>query len=250
MKPQSLESVAPVAPIRRAKLRDQIYDQIFALVVDGEFAQGTKLPTEIELAERFAVSRTVVREALARLRDDGIVVSRQGAGTFVERRPDSAILRFAPLGSIADVQRCYEFRVALEGEAAACAALRRDPEALRRMETAVDALDDVIRVGAVGTDADFRFHLTIAEATQNPFFVSVMASLNGHVALAISIARSLSLMRPASRIKAVQAEHRAIVEAIRAGDSDRARNAMRRHLDSARKRVFEGTGPEGAAPGS
>ena len=244
MKHQPVDTVAPVPPIRRTKLRDQLYDQIFALVMDGEFAQGTKLPTELELAERFAVSRTVVREALARLRDDGIVVSRQGAGTFVERRPDSAILRFAPLGSIADVQRCYEFRIALEGEAAACAALRRDPEALRRMEHAVDALDDVIRVGAVGTDADFRFHLTIAEATQNPFFVSVMSSLNGHVALAINIARSLSLMRPASRIKSVQAEHRAIVDAIRDGDPEVARSAMRRHLDSARKRVFEGAGPE------
>ena len=85
---------------------------------------NARLPSETELARRFGASRPVVREALARLREDGVIVSRQGSGSYVKRRPDPAVLRFVPVGSIADVQRCFEFRAGLEGAAAALAAER------------------------------------------------------------------------------------------------------------------------------
>lgn len=71
---------------RQVKLSDQIYERIFGLIVSGEFPEKSKLPTEVELADRLKVSRTIVREALARLRDEGFVISRQGAGTFVQRQ--------------------------------------------------------------------------------------------------------------------------------------------------------------------
>lgn len=229
-----------VAPLRQVKLSEQIYAQVLGLIANGEFPEQAKLPTENELAMRFDVSRTIVREALARLRDDGIVVSRQGAGTFVRRRPDSAVLKFAPLGSIADIQRCFEFRAGFEADMAAFAARRADDASIKRIGGALETLDDIIRKGSLGTDADFDFHHAIAEATSNRFFVAVMASLRPHIAFGMNLSRSLSLMHPAARVKTVQEEHRRIFDAICARDAERAHEAMRVHVESARSRMFEG----------
>ena len=86
------------------RLSGGIYEHIFERIVAGEFPGNARLPSETELALRLGASRPVVREALARLREDGVIVSRQGSGSYVRRRPDLAILRFVPVGSIADVQ--------------------------------------------------------------------------------------------------------------------------------------------------
>jgi DNA-binding FadR family transcriptional regulator len=223
-----------------AKRSAGIYQRIFELIVAGEFAVNARLPSETDLAQRFGASRPVVREALARLRDDGIIVSRQGSGSYVKRRPDTAVLRFVPVGSIADIQRCFEFRVGLEGAAAALAADRRDDDDLVAIEAAFGALETCIRDGALGVDADERFHIAIAQATHNDYYVSVQASLHPHIAVGMNLARNLSLLRTAERLRAVQDEHRAIVDAIAARAADAARTAMQSHIDNARRRMFEG----------
>jgi len=223
-----------------AKLSAGIYQRIFELIVAGEFAVNARLPSETDLAQRFGASRPVVREALARLRDDGIVVSRQGSGSYVKRRPDTAVLRFVPVGSIADIQRCFEFRVGLEGAAAALAAERRDDDDLMAIQSAFDALESCIRDGKLGVDADEQFHIAIAKATHNDYYVSVQTSLHPHIAVGMNLARNLSLLRTAERLRAVQDEHRAIVDAIAARAADAARTAMQSHIDNARRRMFEG----------
>lgn len=229
-----------------AKLSAAVYQRIFELIVGGEFAVNARLPSEAELARRFGASRPVVREALARLRDDGIVVSRQGSGSYVQRRPDTAVLRFVPVGSIADIQRCFEFRVGLEGAAAALAAERWDDADLARIAAARDELEDCIATGRLGVEADERFHMAIAEATHNSYHVSVQASLQPHIAFGMSLTRNLSLLRPQERLRLVQDEHIAIVDAIEARDAARARTAMERHIENARLRMFEGAPAQGA----
>jgi DNA-binding FadR family transcriptional regulator len=186
------------------------------------------------------VSRPVVREALARLRDDALIYSRQGSGSYIQRQPDRAVLRFAPVTSIADMQRCFEFRIALEGEAAALAAQRRDPEAMARIDTILKRLDAVIDAGELGADLDFELHLAIARASQNRFYADTMASLQPHIRTGMTLARNLTLLRPRERVLTVQAEHVAVVRAIRDGDAEAARRAMATHIDNARLRVFEG----------
>src|SRR5918994_7616639 len=146
-----------------AKLSAGIYEKLFERIVGGEFPGNARLPSETELARRFGASRPVIRAALARLRDDGIIVSRQGSGSYVKRRPDNAVLRFVPVNSVADIQRCFEFRAGLEGAAAALAAERRDEDDLSNIRAALDALDDCIREGRLGVEADERFHLAVAE---------------------------------------------------------------------------------------
>jgi GntR family transcriptional repressor for pyruvate dehydrogenase complex len=241
-------------PLRQSKLSDRLYEQIFALIVSGELPENAKLPTEAEISARFGVSRPVVREALARLRDDGIIYSRQGSGSYVRSRPDEAVLRFTPIGSIADIQRCYEFRLDLEPGAAALAALRRDTDSIAAIEAALQSLEQILRTAELGVDADFQFHMAIAKASRNQFYAATMASLHRNVTFGMNLARNLTLTRPRARLDLVQGEHIAVLDAIRAGDPAAARQAMWLHIDNARHRVFEGqTGISGmmaAMPGS
>jgi GntR family transcriptional regulator, transcriptional repressor for pyruvate dehydrogenase complex len=221
------------------KLSEQIHDQVLALITGGEFPERAKLPTEVELAARFEVSRTIVREVLARLRDDGIIVSRQGAGTFVKRRPDRA-WKLTPLGSISDIQRCFEFREGFEADMAAWAARRADRTTIKRVGGAVEAYEDAIKDGKPGSHADFDLHYVIAEATRNRFFVSVMTSLRDHIMFGMNLSRDLSRISPTARLKAVREEHRRVFDAIRARDPELAHEAMRAHIEKARFRIFEG----------
>ena len=228
------------APDVEAKLSAGIYEQLFELIVAGEFPVNARLPSETELARRFGASRPVVREALARLRDDALIVSRQGSGSYVKRRPDQAVLQFVPVGSIADIQRCFEFRVGLEGAAAALAATRREDIDLANIKAAFRKLEACIETGQLGVEADEHFHHAIAEATHNQYHLSVQTSLQPHIAVGMSLTRNLSLRRAAQRLRLVQDEHLAIMKAIQGRDPQGARAAMETHIDNARRRMFEG----------
>jgi len=235
----ALERSASTIPLSEARRSTGIYQRIFETIVAGEFAMDSRLPSETELAMRFGASRPVVREALARLRDDGIIVSRQGSGSYVKRRPDVAVLRFAPGGSIDDVQRCFEFRHAIEGSAAALAAERREDADLAEIRAAFEALDTAIRKNEVGVEADERFHLAIAKATHNPYYVSMQTSLQPHIRYGMNLTRNLSRLRKAERVLAVQDEHRIILGAIGTRDAEAARRAMQDHIANARRRMFD-----------
>lgn len=222
-----------------AKRSAGIYQRIFELIVTGEFAVNSRLPSETELSLRFGASRPVVREALARLRDDGVIVSRQGSGSYVIRRPDIAVLRLTSGGSIHDIQRCFEFRHGLEGSAAALAAERWEDADLGELRAAYDALEIVTTKVTLGVEADERFHLAVARATHNPYYVSVQGSLQPHIRYGMNLTRNLSMLRNAERLRRVQDEHSAILEAIAARGPDAARDAMQRHIANARRRMFD-----------
>ncbi len=228
-----------------AKLSAGVYQRIFELIVAGEFTVNARLPSETDLSQRFRASRPVVREALARLRDDGIIVSRQGSGSYVKQRPDTAVLQFAPVNSIADIQRCFEFRVALEGAAAALAAQRWEKADLAEINAKLSALEICIRDGQLGVAADEQFHLAIAKATHNGYYAAVQSSLQPHIAFGMALTRNLSMLRARARLRLVQDEHIAIVEAIAARNPRKARAAMEKHIENARARMFEGAETEG-----
>jgi GntR family transcriptional regulator, transcriptional repressor for pyruvate dehydrogenase complex len=223
-----------------AKLSAGIYEKLFERIVAGEFPVNARLPSETELARRFGASRPVVREALARLRDDGLIVSRQGSGSYVKRRPDQAVLQFVPVGSIADIQRCFEFRAGLEAAAAALAATRWEEGDLADIKAAFDELEACIETGQLGVEADEHFHRAIAEATHNQYHVSVQVSLQPHIAFGMTLTRNLSLRRAAERLRLVQDEHLAVLRAIERRDAEGARAAMAAHIENARRRMFEG----------
>lgn len=219
-------------------LVDRVYREILGSIIAGEFGEGDKLPTELALTERFTASRPTIREALSRLRADGITSTRQGSGTYVRRRPDPDLPRFAPLETLSDVQRCFEFRIVTESGAAGLAATQASEADIAEIEHRFRQLDAVIREHGVGSSEDFDFHLAVARATHNQFFASAIASMQEQLTASMTLMRSLSLAKSMERQHIVQAEHEVVMRAIRARDPEAAAAGMRRHLENARDRMF------------
>src|ERR1700732_2865711 len=176
-----------------ARYADRIYENILEQIVAGEFKIGERLPSESQLGTQYAVSRAVVREALVRLHADGVAVTRRGAGTYVQRQPGREFLRLAPIGGVADLMRCFEFRIALEGEAAALAAQRRTDEHMAVMDEAFKKLDEANAAGEVGVELDISYHVPIARASRNQLFVQTLDALAVHTFNGMNITRNLSI---------------------------------------------------------
>ncbi len=227
-------------PERDWSLADLVYERILTRIVDGEFPLNTKLPAEKVLSEEMGVSRPVLREALQQLREDGVIFSRQGSGSYVQRQPDKAVLQFAPVGSIADIQRNFEFRAVIESEAAGFAAQRWTEATLARIHAAFKALEACIDKGQLGDDEDSQLHLAISAAAENDYFYNTVHSMKSQTLKGMNLARNLSLAKPEARLRVVQNEHREVIDAIEARSADTARLAMRKHIENARQRVFDG----------
>lgn len=202
----------------------------------GPLKAGDRLPTEQGLIGDLGVSRTVVREAVARLQARGMVEVRHGAGVFVAEAGRRASLNkvVADLSQVSTVLDVLEIRLAVEVEAAALAAARRTPSQEARIREAFQAIAASIKRGEQATEADFAFHRAVAEATNNRIFVEFLEGLGQR---SIPRAQVSASRRPdTAYLQKVQQEHAAVVEAIASADADRARNAMRRHLQESQKR--------------
>lgn len=219
----------PQAP----NLRSGLVNTLIAQIESGDLAPGQRLPTEQEIVAATGVSRTVVREALASLRARGLITTRQGLGAFVAKDPPPRTFSILPddLESIDEVLRVLELRMGIEVEAAGLAAERRSDDALRQMNSRLDALDAAVRAGSAGLEEDFGFHRAILAATQNANFTRLFDTF-GSAMIPRQWTR-LDRMTDTEREKyltRMQHEHRAILAAIEARDVNAARRAMRSHL--------------------
>lgn len=224
---------------RRPKLADRVVEAIRGRIADGSLVPGSQLPTEGRLCEEYGVSRTVVREAIARLAADGLVTPRQGSGVFVNERPETDVgaLLAEISGKVSMVLNVLEVRMAVEIEAAALAAQRRSASQEAHMLEAFNAFGRDLRAGRPTGAADFAFHRAIAEATNNPFYVEILDVL-GRRTIPRDLVTMVSsrLLQSQEYQEKLQAEHGAILAAISDGDADSARDAMRRHLSASRRR--------------
>ena len=225
----------PPTPSRASELVDRLAGEITSCRIEP----GARLPTEQAMMASFGVSRTVVREAVAALRAEGLVETRQGVGAFVTRDVQRRPFRIDPaeVRSIADVLNVMELRTGVEVEAAGIAAERITASTRNRIDRALHAFDLALQRGEAAIEEDFRFHQAIAEAARNPQFVRFLEFLGRFLiprqSVRIGLQRSQDLRVYLERI---QSEHRRIYDAIRAGDAPAARRAMRRHLMNSRRR--------------
>ncbi|MEF2072013.1 FadR/GntR family transcriptional regulator [Consotaella aegiceratis] len=228
------------APRSRALFSNRVYHLLSSRIASGEYAADQKLPSEKELALQFDVSRPIVREALERLRRDGLIYSRQGAGSFVRQVVEQRLLGFPPVETIADIQRCYEFRLTIEPDAAFFAAQRRNAEGVERIAEVLELLRNATRQQRHREDADYAFHRSVSEASNNHYYVSAMRALRPHIGVGMKL-HGMALMMPShDGLQNVFEEHTGIYEAIRDGDAELARERMRQHLQDSRDRLFEG----------
>lgn len=217
-----------------AALRDTLREAIRS----GQYQPGQKLPSEANLTAEHNVSRTVVREAIAALRADGLVATRQGAGAFVIE-PSAAIpLPFQGVdhAKISSVIELLELRAPVEIEAAGLAAMRRSPAQEENIIERHRAIMATIQAGGETIEADFNLHQAIAEATNNPRFVEFLRLIGQGMIPRAALHSAESQRENSDYLQRLNAEHERIVTAISNGEVDAAREAMRVHLSGSQQR--------------
>jgi GntR family transcriptional repressor for pyruvate dehydrogenase complex len=206
-------------------------------IAQGRLKPGAQLPTEQALSQTFGVSRNVVREAIARLRSEGRVWSRQGRGAFVSEASHSTVLTIDYDESRgADAFRdLFELRGILEVQAAGLAAARRTADDLVSLREAHEAMAAAPYGSIAWLKADLGVHRAIAAATCNGYMVQFIGFVSERVRE--SILASGNQHKSDEMAKATLSEHERILATIEAGDSAAAQEAMRLHLDGAAERV-------------
>jgi len=216
--------------VKTSRLFEQIVQQVEESITKGQLKPGDQLPAERDLAQRFGVSRTAVREAVKTLREKGLVEAYSGRGTFVTNGTSHAIrqsldlmIRFNQQEGSANLA---ELRQVLEPEIAGLAAFRIEEQLLSTMREAVAIMDRNLDDPDAYVEADLDFHLALAEAAGNPLILSLLDSIVG------------LLREQRTRIFDVdggpergQFHHKRILAAIERRNPEAAREAMRSHLE-------------------
>lgn len=222
-------------------LSTRIYALVVEAILRGDFSPTGKLPTESELAATFGVSRPTIREALSRLRCDGVIDSRRGAGSFVIRKPGALVAAMTPIRNLADIERYYTFRSCVEAGAAAAAAEFRDSADIDALYAAYEALNATMESGQSGIDEDVVLHLAIARCSHNPFFITTIETSVAPIRQFMELARNAQDKKSPERVGETQDEHRAVIDAIVRRSPADAAEAIRAHVLNAKRRIFEAT---------
>lgn len=229
--------------VRTSRLYEQILQQIEDAILKGTLKPGDQLPAERELAQQFGVSRTAVREAVKALREKGLVEAYSGRGTFVTDGTSQAVRQSLDLmmkiGQPGGTTHLAEVRAILEPEIAALAAVRAEEEDIATMREAVAVMDRSGVDGDAFIEADLDFHLSLAEAAANPLILSLIDSIVG-----LLREQRMRVFKVAGGPERGQFHHKRILEAVERRDSEKAREAMRAHLQQVREDCPVETGDE------
>jgi GntR family transcriptional repressor for pyruvate dehydrogenase complex len=223
------------------RLSSRVYESLSHAIHCGLLPVGARLPSEGELATLFNVSRPVVRQALAGLRQEGLLQSQRGSGSYVQNSPPG-LDGMGTLPSGADLSRILqgvELRLVIEPEAAYMAAMRRSTADLHRLTESVRAFERATRLGEPTHTHDYGFHQGVARATANPRLADAVRALEYDVSHAVRVWRHWGRMRPTARLQDPVDEHRMVLDCIRTQDAEGARRAMRSHIEKARVRMIE-----------
>lgn len=220
--------------VKASRLYEQIVQQVEDSILQGQLKPGDQLPAERDLAQRFGVSRTAVREAVKALCEKGLVEAQSGRGTFVTKPSSQAMWQSLDLmvriNKREGSAHLAELRAVLEPEIAALASPRIEEQLLSTMRETVATMDRSLHDPEAYIEADLDFHLALAEAAGNPLILSLLDSIVG------------LLREQRGRIFKVdggpergQFHHKRILAAIERRDPDAARDAMRAHLQQVRE---------------
>jgi len=235
--PKKIEAFVKLPTLERhTHLPTRVANLIAEEIHAGRLKPGDQLPPEHTLAATLGVSRNVVREAIARLRSDGIVQSRQGVGAFLARGASALRFNADALKDSEEFAHVFELRGILEIRAAGLAAERHDPRAMKEIKSALERMRNAEEWNQGGVDADLDFHRAVARATGNPYLLKFVAFVSEQVRESIAKTRE-RIGAVAEIVEVTIAEHAAIYEAIREGSPEAARKAMARHIRNAGARL-------------
>lgn len=221
-------------------LSEQVTKTLQEEILGGKYLPGIQLPSGKDLAELFGVSITVIREALSRLKAEGLIASRQGKGVFVSQdhkaRPFRLGITNITRQSLSDV---IELRIGVEVEAAGLAAERRGASDLKIMAACLKAMKPASKPSKEALSADIEFHRAIAMATRNQMIISFIEFLEPILQETMAVARANSSQRAEFELASFQ-EHHEVYEAIKEKDKERAKAAMRVNLEGGLRRLTPG----------
>ncbi len=232
--------------IERKKVSSLVLEQLINMLKSGELPVNSKLPTEMELAKSFGVSRGPIREALSVLEASGIIESRQGGGSWIKEVNLANMFEQVQFKMV-DIKQVYdllEMRTIIESEAAYLAAKRHKIKDMDDLLTSLETFSKVVEdEQEVGYEADYAFHRILVRSAYNPFLTETMNHLSElHLkALKFSLYKNVGLEQ---KRKDVYLEHVKIYEAIKNKDGQGAKDAIIKHLSNARfklgdKRVMD-----------
>src|SRR5688500_3219162 len=229
-----------IALRRPASLAVQLADALRNLLEKGELKPGDKLPSELELMGAYGVSRTVVREAISSLKAENLISTQQGVGAFVIQTMPAVPFRIAreDLGTVKELIDLLELRISIESETAALAASRRTAEQLESLQEALRDLVACVKSSEDHVEPDFRFHMEIARASNNHYFLDLFRYLGPQAIPRASMKGFTdSGMQRDQYLQRVNREHDDIFQAIFRRDVEGARSSMRAHLVNSRERL-------------
>jgi GntR family transcriptional repressor for pyruvate dehydrogenase complex len=232
--------LASSAPPRRARnLAEVVVSYVSEQIATNALKPGNKLPTESQLMATLGVSRTVIREAISRLQAGKVIETRHGIGSFVLEPPSEKLdIDMVPATTLRDVLAILELRISLETECAGLAAQRAKPDDVARIRAALEAIEATRENGHDSADADLQFHISVARATGNRYFVDILTQMGSALIPRKRLdSAGIAHADPDAYLSLVNLEHESILDAISRHDSDAARAAMRMHLSNSRERL-------------
>lgn len=224
-----------------------VYNELLKKISSpAAFPTGARLPSEERLAQEFKVSRPIVREALSQLREDGIIQSRRGAGSFIVRKPQPLLPGREAVDNWNDLLQGYEYRAALESNIAYLAALRATTEDKENIRRAYMRVINDYRKNTDGAnsgadsdmDRDSEFHMAIARATHNHYYVEALQALLEQMKATMLMIVKIFSGTPERHIQILTDEHSWVVNAILYGNPEQAKAAMMLHIQNARDSIM------------
>jgi GntR family transcriptional repressor for pyruvate dehydrogenase complex len=225
----------------------EAYEKILNIIRDAGMFEGARLPSEVELATMFGISRPVIRQAMSRLEQSGVVDIKWGAGTYIRNAAsqdseNSAASIFGEVRSLEHIRYTFEIRRGIEAEIAALAAERANDKDRELIAQANEQVGEALLRLSPSQELDVAFHFAIATACHNPFYEKLMLATRSPILRCAAISKMLVADADLPlRARAVTQEHQRIVDAILAQDPEAARQATRAHIQNAFLRVSQGT---------
>jgi GntR family transcriptional repressor for pyruvate dehydrogenase complex len=219
--------MSALKPVKKTKVYEAAMSQLLALIEDGTYAKGERLPTERELTEKLGISRASVRQALAGLQALRLVESRPGEGTYVTSRSDE---RWQT--DVASALETLEGRRYVEAGTARFAAERRTDDELEQLRDIVAVMDEQVREGVHPIETDRDFHRVIAAAAHSDFLLQAMEVLADRMSSPEWHRMKLWGLRSPEQTARIQEQHWAIFTAIEAQAPDAAEARMVEHIET------------------
>lgn len=234
----ALQTYAELKIPRADSLPFEVAKRLREAVASGEMKLGEKLPSEQALCLSYGVSRSVVREAISLLKSDGLIISQQGRGQFVNPAGSSAFRIDPSLEDRESLARLYEFLLAVEVTATEMAAKRRTKKQLEAIRKCCEALENAVNHSSLAVQEDLDFHRAVVNASQNEHFIAFANFLENRVRRLVMVARSNTASQARNLELQVQVEHQAIYMAIKEQDVAKARSAATTHLQNSANRLM------------